>query len=178
MTCQNVKMRAHTRFGSNELHLRGYAHYFLICLGTTPTPTINIRPRLHRHVFVFIRKHHLFRYIWKCIPKGIDLKTLRFLLRANGRKRIRKCAFTLRMKKHPYEVKSKRSLNFLWGSGHTHLGCNIGQAMAWPAWPLAHPLQRLCSFLPTYWTTAHATTGMSPCSLFLKWDFMHQAGSS
>ena len=30
--------------------------------------------------------------------------------------------------------------------------------------------QRLCSFLLTYRTTAHATTGVSPCSLFLKQD--------
>ena len=37
----------------------------------------NVSPRLH--VFVFIRKHHLLRCIWKCIPKLIDLKKLRFL---------------------------------------------------------------------------------------------------
>ena len=42
--------------------------------------------------------------------------------------------------KWTYEVKSKRSLNLLWGSRHTHLGCDIGQAMAWPAWPLEPPL--------------------------------------
>ena len=79
---------------------------------------------------------------------------------------------------------SLKNLPISW-SAMTYHSCSLSPSLEWAGWEVVQSikqalkasayegrtlLQRLCSFLLTYQTTAHATTGVSPCFLFVKRD--------